>query len=71
VNREEMSEVYGDEFMDEFDQEFDIAPEDMKVSFRYKLTRFLTNLLDNKLVWYAAGFIDAIIVAYALSLFLK
>jgi hypothetical protein len=62
MSREEMAEVYGDEFMDNFDEEFEIPPEDLPVPFRYKLTMFLRELLANKAIWYVAGFVDAIII---------
>lgn len=65
--RQEMEELHGEDFADNFDSEFEISPEDIPVPFTYKLRQFLSN----KYVWYVAGLIDAVVILLIVSLILK
>lgn len=73
--RDEMSEVHGEEFADNFDNEFDLDPEDAEEvyvpSVKERVVSVLNRLQQNKLAWYVAGFFDGIIVLAVLQWLLK
>lgn len=62
-SREDMAELHGDDFVENFEQEFEIAPEDIPVPFSYRLKQFL----NNQTVWYVAGVLDALLIVFLLT----
>lgn len=68
--RNDMSEVYGEEFMDEFDAEFEI--EQVYVPTRLERMRsFMLGLIRSGKFMYVVGFIDGLITIAAIQYFLR
>lgn len=67
----EMSEVHGQEFLENFDDEFDIDSEEVaeQPSLRATTIRVISAIVENRVVWYAAGVIDVLCILYIASTF--